>query len=217
MDLEFWKQRWDARQIGFHEGKPNLLLASHMERFAGRKRVLVPLAGKAVDLLLLRAHGMEVVGVEAVEAPCRELFTDNGLSYRVEGNRFIGDGITMVCADFFALDDIGRFDAVYDRAALVAVDPDERTRYVDTIAARLEADAHMLLVTFQYDQSKLSGPPWSVDERTVRQLYPGNRGNTVERILTHEVDRMPKLIDAGVAHVYESLFSIRTIRSSRRA
>jgi thiopurine S-methyltransferase len=210
MDESFWQERWATRQIGFHEGKPNDMLAEHVALLDGRKRVLVPLAGKAVDMLLLASRGMHVVGVELVEAPCRELFSDNGLAYRQEGNRFVSeDGrITMVCGDMLACtkDALGTFDAVYDRAALVALQPSVRGAYVDTIARMLSPAARTLLVTFTYDQSKIDGPPWSVADEDVRALFAATR--RIDKLAERSLVPRPKFIERGVTTESESLLVI---------
>lgn len=211
MNETFWQERWATRQIGFHEGKPNDLLAQHIALLDGRKRVLVPLSGKAADMLFLASRGTQVVGVELIEAPCREFFEDNAIAYRREGNRFVSeDGrIAIVCGDMLACtrDALGAFDAVYDRAALVALDPSLRRAYVDTIARMLAPAARTLLVTFAYDQSKIDGPPWSVTDTDVLALYvaPGAR---IEHLATHALVPRPKFIERGVTAESESLFVI---------
>ena len=69
----------------------------------------------------------------------------------------------------------------------------------------LKPAARTLLVTLAYDQSKITGPPWSVDERTVRELY---RGLDVVVVQAQEVERQPKFIEAGVTSVTETLFKV---------
>jgi thiopurine S-methyltransferase len=212
MDERFWQERWATRQIGFHEGKPNDLLAQHIALLDGRKRVLVPLAGKAVDMMLLASRGMSVVGVELVEAPCREFFDDNALPHRREGDRFVSeDGrITIVCGDMLACtrESLGTFDAVYDRAALVALDPSMRRAYVDTIARMLEPAARTLLVTFAYDQSKIDGPPWSVSDADVHALYGRDARSRIELVTQRALVPRPKFIERGVTSETESLYVI---------
>lgn len=212
MQPSFWQERWATKQIGFHEGKPNDLLAAHAHLLGGRSRVLVPLCGKATDMLLLASLGMQVVGVEFVETACREFFADNALPYRREQDRFVSDDgrITVVCADMFASTREllgGAFDAVYDRAALVAVEPVRRTQYVDTIANLLEPAARTLLVTFAYDQTRVQGPPWSISEADVRALY-GAKAAKIERVATRDLVPRPRMLAAGVKTETESLYVI---------
>lgn len=208
MDLAFWKQRWDERQIGFHEGKPNDLLVSHAGALAGRKRVLVPLAGKTVDMLFLASLGLEVVGVEGVESACREFFDEHGLPLVIEerdGFRaFNGGGVTLLCGNMFDATParLGSFDAVYDRAALIALEPSTRARYLATVFALLEPRARVMLVTLAYDQAKIAGPPWSIPPDLARTLFDGF---TVGDVVSRDVPRSAKYVDAGVSKLEESL------------
>jgi len=65
----------------------------------------------------------------------------------------------------------GPIDAVFDRAALVALDATSRARYAKHITSLLYAGAAMLLVTFDYDQSEMDGPPFAVSNDEVVSLY----------------------------------------------
>ena len=76
---EDWIARWSDGRIGFHEGHTNTLLDRHIVRFAGRRRVLVPLCGRAEDLAFLAARGHMVVGIELAEQAVREFFASHAL------------------------------------------------------------------------------------------------------------------------------------------
>jgi thiopurine S-methyltransferase len=215
-DRTFWHDRWAQGQIGFHEGKPNDLLVAHVDRLeaAGAKlRILVPLAGKASDVWWLAQRGHDVVGVELVPQAVEAFFREKGLEDRKERRAlgrheaFTANGVTMVVADFFALDPavVGPFDAVYDRAALIALDPDARERYVAQCRALSKPGARTLLVSAAYDQSKAEGPPWSVDEPTVRKLYAGR---SIDVLQAREVPPNPRLRDAGIASLVETAYLI---------
>jgi len=212
MDIDFWKNRWDARQIAFHEGKPNAILADHAFLLEGRKRILVPLAGKTVDMVFLERLGLEVLGVEAVETACREFFSDQDRAPIIERRggfqSFQSNKITMLQGDFFSVAPpiAGAFDAVYDRAALVALDPKTRATYVEVLRSVMNKGARMLLVAFTYDQHLVDGPPWSVDERTVRDLFW--QGFVIEPREKRQAAVSPKLKDAGVKDLFEQLFVI---------
>lgn len=210
MDLSFWHERWEQRQIGFHEGKPNDLLVRHAGLLDGRDRVLVPLAGKTVDMLFLASRGHDVVGVEVVELACRAFFDDNGLPLVMEARPpfrvFGGGGVALWCGDMFEATPelLGTFDAVWDRAALVALDPATQRRYVGMLRALLKPGGRVLLVTFAYDQSKLPGPPWSIDEALVRALFL--KDFVVEPLGGRDASRKPRFADAGVDLVREEAF-----------
>ena len=199
-DQSFWSGRWAQNQIGFHEGKPNALLVAHVARIesAGKKlRILVPLAGKAADLAWLAARGHEVVGVEFVRKAVEELFAETKDA----------TGLTMICDDFFAVhpDTAGRFDVVYDRAALIAIDPPKRAAYVAHCRTLLRDGGTTFLVSVDYDQTKAEGPPWSVDEAMVRALY---EGRPIEVLEKRVVAPNPRLRAAGLTSLDERAYLI---------
>lgn len=199
MEKQFWQERWDTKQLGFHEGKPNDLLVSQHARIADRKRVLVPLAGKAVDLWWLAERGHEVIGVEFVREAIDQFFEGHGAkSHEVSGHpAWSAKGVTLIHADIF--DVKIDCDACYDRAALVAMDPKERQRYVRAV----EVNGPTLLIAFSYDQSKAPGPPWSVDEKTVRSLY-----RDVEKLETRPTSVSPRLQQAGITSIDETAYLV---------
>lgn len=175
MDPAFWKSRWAEGRIGFHEGKPNRYLERHHDKLATYPRVLVPMCGKAEDLAFLAAHGHEVVGVELVEDAVKAFFDEHALAPEVvRSGAFVeyrAPSITIFAGDMFAAkrDVVGHIDAIWDRAALVALPDELRRRYVDHLRAL--APKRVLIVTFEYDQSLAAGPPFSVEEAELRALY----------------------------------------------
>lgn len=179
MEPEFWNERWKAGQIAFHEGRPNDLLEGHLDVLGDDRRVLVPLCGKAVDLAFLAARGHQVVGVELVEDAVAAFFAEQGLNPTVVRDfgfiRYSAGAITILCGDVFETTAglLGPIDALYDRAALIALPPDLRARYVAHLRALLPAGTPGLLVTVDYPQEAMAGPPFSVDEAEVRRLYDG--------------------------------------------
>jgi thiopurine S-methyltransferase len=140
-------------------------------------RVLVPLSGKAFDLVHLAGLGHEVLGIELSEPAVRQFFAENpGLGQPKEhslggAQALSAGGITLVVANVFdtSTAGLGSFGAVYDRAALVALNPDDRARYGAWMASMLSADATGLLVTFHYDQSRMAGPPFAIGDAEVTQ------------------------------------------------
>ncbi|WP_225616187.1 thiopurine S-methyltransferase [Methylomonas albis] len=179
MDHDFWHQRWQQNQIGFHQQAFNPILQLHWPRLAIRQnaRVLVPLCGKSKDLLWLLAMGYQVVGVELSPLAVESFFADNDLkpTVRRQGEFWVSevDGLQIFCGDFFALQaaDVGELDAVYDRAALVALPPDMRIDYVMKLSSLLPPNVQMLLIAFDYPQHEMPGPPFSVQTDEVENLY----------------------------------------------
>ncbi len=191
MDPEFWLQRWREGQIGFHQDEINPYLRRHWHRLepAPGERVLVPLAGKSRDMLWLRNQGHAVLGVELSPLAVEQFFQESGVECRCqERGPFTchsGAGVDLWCGDFFALtpQDTQGFRLAYDRAALVALPPDLRRRYAEHMKALLShPQARILLVTMDYPQSEMDGPPFSVSESEVRACYePDFRVTPLER------------------------------------
>jgi len=178
MEPDFWHSRWQEGRIGFHEGRVNRMLEAHLDalRLAPGSRVFVPLCGKAVDIPWLLSRGHRVAGCELSEIAVCELFELMGVAPEVSEagphRRYAAGGLEIFAGDLFALDAerIGAVDAVYDRAALVALPEAMRARYAAHVAA-LTASAPQLVVTFEYDQSAMEGPPFAVTEGELRALY----------------------------------------------
>ena len=178
MEADFWHERWEARELGFHQGHPNNLLVEHfaaLQAPAGA-RVFVPLCGKTLDIGWLLAQGCRVTGIELSETAVRELFDELGVEPAISQQgaltRYSAEAVDIYVGDFFDLqaDGLGPVDAVYDRASLVALPGEMRRRY----AAHLEqitAGASQLLLCFEYDQDAMDGPPFSVTDAEVRDLY----------------------------------------------
>lgn len=178
MDPDFWQARWACNQIGFHEGKPNSFLVKHFARLSldPGARVFVPLCGKTRDISWLLSQGFSVVGAELSRIAVEQLFAELGVEPAIAPagalTRFGGPGIDIFVGDIFDLtrEALGPVDAVYDRAALVALPGAMRARYAAHLVD-ITGTAPQLLVCFVYDQSLVEGPPFSVPAETVEALY----------------------------------------------
>jgi len=138
-------------------------------------------------------------------------------------NKWIGDGVQLICGDYFALDETksgGKFDAVFDRASMVAIDPSKRKEYVDIMRHLILPGGKILLVTIEKrqgdDDACRSGPPYSIGETDVRKLYEGL--DWVESVeLLEEYDEFEldpggasRWKSKGVTAMYELAFLITT-------
>lgn len=175
VDQSRWEQAWAEGRTRFHKDRvhPDLQRWEQQLLGAGPARVLVPLCGKTLDLVWLVERGHEVVGVEFVHAAIEAFFEEQGRSPSRQGDAWADGPLTLVQADFFELPDLGLFDAVWDRAALVAIDPSRREAYAAVVRSCLRPGGRLLLNAFEYDQSRMEGPPWSVPEAHVRDLFSG--------------------------------------------
>lgn len=183
VDNAFWLERWRENLIAFHQGRPNAALARHFDDVSPRadSRVLVPLCGKAVDMAWLRERGCDVRGVELSPVAVADFFREQAIAHEVRDagafRMLAGDGVTLLCGDFFELDArlAGDPDWVYDRAALIALPPGLRERYAAHLLSVIPCDARILLVTLEYPAGDIEGPPFSVAEEEVRALYARQR------------------------------------------
>jgi thiopurine S-methyltransferase len=200
MEPDFWRSRWGAGQIGFHEGKPNEHLVKHLAALGKSRRVLVALCGKAEDLAFLAAQGHDVVGVELVESAVRAFFDERKVTPEVTKHgpftRYTAANITVLAGDFFATTKelLGPVDALYDRAAVIALPEPMRGRYVKHLRALLPAGAPGIIITVEYPQEKLEGPPFSVPEAELRAHYAGLSLELVDQVAAQG----PRFTSVGV-------------------
>jgi thiopurine S-methyltransferase len=175
MNPEFWLENWKNNKIGFHQQETNSHLTSFWQQLdvAPNCRVFVPLCGKSLDLIWLCQQGHNVLGVEVSDLAVSQFFSENGLTY----SKFKQDGfqhyqtesLAILQGDFFNLtaDQLQDVQGVFDRASLVALPLELRQKYVQHLKNILPDKAKILLVTFEYDQSQMNGPPFSVNEAEV--------------------------------------------------
>ena len=136
MEASFWHDKWAKGEIGFHEGQPNAHLVAHFDTLglAAGSRIFLPLCGKSGDLGWLLERGHQVVGIELSEVAIRQLFDDLGLEPAITEagalKHFAVEDMDIFVGDLFALtpEQLGPVDAIYDRAAMVALPPQTRPR-----------------------------------------------------------------------------------------
>lgn len=221
MDHNFWHERWRTGQLGFHLAAPNPRLVEHARTLVQNRpeRILVPLCGKSVDLTWLAQRapteaGPQVVGVELSRIAAAAYFEERGVipevSERGGYERFTHENLTIAVGDFFEAQPstLGTFDAVYDRAALVALPHDMRERYVATVRRVLRPGGRILLVVFDFDNP--NGPPFSVPEDAVRALFAGA---AVAKLAEHDIAATSaNLLARGATYVMERVFDIQAER-----
>lgn len=179
MEASFWHDAWSEGRIGFHQNDINRYLQQYWPilNLEVDSEVLVPLCGKSLDMLWLQRQGYQVLGVELSEFALKEFVAENNLhSEPIDHAPFCGyqlPEMTLLCGDFFHLNrkTCQEVKAVYDRAALVAFPFEMRKKYAMHLKSILPQETQMLLVALAYDPAKLTGPPFSVEENEVHQLY----------------------------------------------
>ncbi|XP_045667609.1 thiopurine S-methyltransferase isoform X1 [Ursus americanus] len=185
LTLEEWQEKWVSRKIGFHQEQGHQLLKKHLDTFLKGEnglRVFFPLCGKAVEMKWFADLGHSVVGVEISELGIQEFFTEQNLSYSEEPMMEIpgakvfkssSGNISLYCCNLFDLPraNIGKFDRIWDRGALVAVNPGDRACYADIMLSLTRKGFQYLLAVLSYDPTKHAGPPFYVPDAEVKKLF----------------------------------------------
>lgn len=215
MQQEFWLERWELNQIGFHNPQTNRHLTQNwslLKQPTGSV-IFVPFCGKSKDMLWLRDQGYQVIGVELSPLAVEAFFVENELSVQtVQQGKFTifeTDKLRIYCGDFFDLtvDDLLNVNAVYDRASLVALPPEMRLDYTVKLRQLLRTGTQILLVAFEYFQHEMQGPPFSVHETEVSTLF----GDWCEiKLLYSEdiYDQEPHFRDRGLSRLQEEIYKL---------
>jgi len=178
MQASFWHERWNSGEIGFHQDQVNAFLAQYLGELelSANSRIFVPLCGKSKDIGWLLTQGYQVVGAELSEIAVKAFFEEMGwvpevtsdgeLTLYRYGNLQIWQG------DIFALskEQLGAVDAIYDRAAIVALPQGVREKYCAHLLA-ISLHAPQLLISFDYDQLEMPGPPFSIPQLMLENYY----------------------------------------------
>jgi thiopurine S-methyltransferase len=178
MEHQFWHEKWKRKEIGFHEGQPNSLLVRFFSRLGltEGQRIFLPLCGKTHDIHWFLERGLRVAGAELNEAAVKELFDDLGLTPQIEClgklQRYSAESIDIFLGDIFELtsETLGPVDAVYDRAAMVALPESVRFEYT-THLRELAPGSPILLIVFEYEQSQMAGPPFCITANEVERSF----------------------------------------------
>ena len=181
MEAVFWHKRWSEKRIGFHQSNVTPMLVAHWDRLAlaSETPVFVPLCGKSQDLIWLNQQGHPVQGVELSRAAIEAFNHENSLQGEwktIDGfDVYTAGSIQIWHADLFALSSkqLGSAQAIFDRAALIALPKNMRARYSQHLSSLAADNCQQLLICLEYEQSKRQGPPFSVSENEVEALYSG--------------------------------------------
>ncbi|MCU7836391.1 MAG: thiopurine S-methyltransferase [gamma proteobacterium symbiont of Taylorina sp.] len=188
MQHSYWLQRWQEKRIGFHLDAANPYLSSYLPLLGHSEdsHVFVPMCGKSHDLYYLHQQGYRVTGNELSDLAVKDfyteqqlkasksvLFDENSKTEQVELMLWTSPEVDIICGDFFALnkEQLHDITAVYDRGSLVALPYKMRKKYVKKLLKIVPKKVPILLVTLDYDEKEKKGPPFSVTEEEVFQLY----------------------------------------------
>lgn len=211
MHRDFWHERWRRNEIGFHRDSVHPAIERYWSvvNSADSRPVLVPLCGKSLDMLWLAGQGRPVVGVELDRGAVEAFFHEAGMTPAIAEDgplpSFSAGGITIFAGDFFEFDQPGQYELVYDRAALIALPAETRPRYMAHLASLLAPGAGGLLITLEYPQACMQGPPFSVMPEELGD-YSGFDFSCLERsdvLATH-----PRFEEKGLPWLNEAVYSL---------
>lgn len=179
MEPSYWTTRWHEGRTGFHQDRFTPLLVEHWPSVGVTDGcVFVPLAGKTLDMAWFAAHGYNVLGIELSRVAIEQFFAEYGKGKPVAvetayGVEWTAGNVTMIEGDIFHLDAsrLASCNAVFDRAAIIALPPEMRERYAAHVYSLLPGGCRGLMITLEYPQHEKSGPPFSVDESEIRELF----------------------------------------------
>jgi thiopurine S-methyltransferase len=212
MQPEFWHKKWDSGQIGFHLADVNPYLQRHWA-VPATARVLVPLCGKSLDLAWLAERGHQVLGIELSDKAIEDFFSEQQIQPLISEKGafkvYHSESIELWCGDFFALTagDVADCAALYDRAALIALPPPMRERYAAHLQQILPLGLQGLLITLDYDQAQMPGPPFAVGDAEVQRLL----GDGWKLQVLEEQDVLAesgRFLQAGVTRLEERVYRV---------
>jgi thiopurine S-methyltransferase len=210
---EYWCRRWLDGETGWHHDQANEHLLSHWESMDVEPgaQVFVPLCGKSLDMAWLAGQGYSVLGVEVSPVAIERFFAEQQLTPEIstEGGfrSYRAGGVQLLCGDMFRLTagHLQGVKAVYDRASLVALDRPQRLGYASLLADILPPAAPILLVSMDYPEQQMQGPPHSVPETEVRELLGGRF--SITRL--HSLDLLQetgRYADRGLDRMWEHVY-----------
>ncbi|KTD15969.1 thiopurine S-methyltransferase [Legionella lansingensis] len=214
---DFWLKIWQADNIPFHQDKinPDLIQYWPSLNLSPGAKVLVPLCGKSLDLLWLMQQGFHIIGIELSELAVQCFASENNLPMTKRLDQgficYSAPSISIWVEDIFNLnrDFIGQVDAIYDRAALIAIPAKLRPRYIKTCLQWLAPQGKILLKTLTYEEKQMEGPPFSVDDAEVKALYSSCQELQCIKETSREVDKSDPLYARGLKQSTDKVWLIR--------
>jgi len=220
METEYWLKRWREGRTGWHHEEVMPLLVQHWSALNVRPgaRVLVPLCGKSLDMLWLSQQGMRVLGIDVSPIAIESFLAENQLHARTrstaEGTHYEitnapGGDIEIINGDVFEADPeaVAQCAAFYDRAALIAMPAPMRDRLANDVYLQLPADSSGLLITLDYPEHEMQGPPFSVDDAEVHRLF--DRQWNVERLERRDIlASQPMFSGQGVTALHTTVYAL---------
>ena len=165
-------------------------------------------------MVWLEEQGYSVVGAELSPVAVRDFFVeqDRKPAHQPHGglDEYSAGRIAIFEGDFFDLESsmIPGIQHFYDRAALIALPEPMREVYAEKMLELVPSGATGLLITLDYDQHQMAGPPFAVSEAEVRRLFGGHFN--IEKVAEEDVlYQHPHFEARGLTGLCERAFLMR--------
>lgn len=211
-----WINRWEEGKIAWHKNTINSRLIEFIEYLNLKKNdiVFVPLCGKSLDILYLSAQGYKVIGVEISEIAVKAFFIENNINFSIEKQenflKYSSENITIFVGNYFSLKSthVVNVVAVYDRASLIALNAQKREKYVKHLYTIIPNFVRILLLTLDYPQEQMKGPPYSVNKEEVKRLY-GKYSKVCQLQCFNDIKNEDKFLKAGVKFINKTAYCLQ--------
>ena len=202
-ELDDWHSKWtslkDGALPGWHlSGTNPSLVTIDGEPFVKendrtipiRGRVLVPLCGATDDMQYLSNFDAvtEVVGVEISERAIDVFFKAHSLTPNIEplsksstsngssdGCVYVSGKIKIFKMDMLLFADSEKFDFIWDRASLMAIDPCYRSKYCQVMESCLKGAGDYVVVGIEYPEGPFTGPPRMIHDRQIKECFEDSK------------------------------------------
>ncbi len=211
----WWQERWHKNEIGFH--LPNVhswlktqwLHLTQLGKIKSDACVFVPLCGKTLDIGYFLSLGHSVVACELSEKAVQQLFSQLQLTPKIstwgQGQCYQAEKLCVYVGDFFTLttQELAQVDYIYDRAAIIALPESTRLQYSQALM-KICPQASMLVITLDYQQANMSGPPFAVSEQELQRYY--QLAYNIDVLKQKEIiDKEPRFKQRGLASLIETI------------
>jgi SAM-dependent methyltransferase len=157
---EYWDDRYQQGNIGWDMGEVSPPLQAYFDQLTNKATsILIPGCGNAYEASYLLEQGFTSITLVDISpvliAKLHEKFRDQ--PYR---------GLTLIAADFFELS--GGYDLIIEQTFFCALDPSQRSRYVQKTSDLLRPGGKLAGLLF--DRDFAGGPPFGGHKEEYRQL-----------------------------------------------
>ena len=163
-DAEYWEQRYQegTTRWDLKEAAPELVSLLNSAAAPSPGRVAVLGCGRAYDALLFAAYGFEVVGFD---------FATSAIEYAIAKALDLGSSAKFLQRNILALP--GEFESYFDyiveHTCFCAIDPMQRSDYVQVVKSILKPQGELIGVFFTHHRP--GGPPFGVTPTEIRQYF----------------------------------------------